>query len=214
LTINEHGRHRVTRLERDGSLTVLAASFEGKRLNSPNDLVYKSDGSLYFTDPPFGLPKFFDDPRKELPYSGVFRWRSDRLQLLTSDLKGPNGIVFSPDERYLYVSNWDPAAKTVTRYRVRPDGSVGKGEVFIDLTRQVPGDEALDGMKADVRGNLYLSAPGGVWIFDANGKHLGTIRAPKPVHNFAWGGDDGRTLYLCARSALYRVQLLIPGVRP
>jgi len=214
LTINEHGRHRVTRLERDGSLTVLAASFEGKRLNSPNDLVYKSDGSLYFTDPPFGLPKFFDDPRKELPYSGVFRWKSDRLQLLTSDLKGPNGIVFSPDERYLYVSNWDPAAKTVTRYRVRPDGSVGKGEVFIDLTRQVPGDEALDGMKADVRGNLYLSAPGGVWIFDANGKHLGTIRAPKPVHNFAWGDDDGRTLYLCARSALYRVQLLIPGVRP
>jgi gluconolactonase len=214
LTINEHGRHRVTRLERDGSLTVLAASFEGKRLNSPNDLVYKSDGSLYFTDPPFGLPKFFDDPRKELPYSGVFRWKSDRLQLLTSDLEGPNGIVFSPDERYLYVSNWDPAAKTVTRYRVRPDGGVGKGEVFIDLTRQVPGDEALDGMKADVKGNLYLSAPGGVWIFDATGKHLGTIRAPKPVHNFAWGGDDGRTLYLCARSALYRVQLLIPGVRP
>jgi len=193
---------------------VLAASFEGKRLNSPNDLVYKSDGSLYFTDPPFGLPRFFDDPRKELPYSGVFRWKSGRLQLLTSDLKGPNGIVFSPDERYLYVSNWDPAAKTVTRYRVRPDGGVGKGEVFIDLTRQVPGDEALDGMKADVKGNLYLSAPGGVWIFDANGKHLGTIRAPKPVHNFAWGGDDGRTLYLCARSALYRVQLLIPGVRP
>lgn len=214
LTINEHGRHRVTRLERDGSLTVLAASFEGKRLNSPNDLVYKSDGSLYFTDPPFGLPKFFDDPRKELPYSGVFRWKSGRLQLLTKDLKGPNGIAFSPDEKYLYVSNWDPAAKTVTRYRVMPDGSVGKGDVFIDLTRQIPGDEALDGMKADVKGNLYLSAPGGVWIFDAAGKHLGTIRAPKPVHNFAWGGEDGRTLYLCARSALYRVQLLIPGIRP
>lgn len=214
LTINEHGRHRVTRLERDGSLTVLAASFEGKRLNSPNDLVYKSDGSLYFTDPPFGLPRFFDDPRKELPYSGVFRWKAGRLQLLTKDLKGPNGIVFSPNEKYLYVSNWDPAAKTVTRYPVKSDGSVGKGEVFIDLTRQIPGDEALDGMKADVEGNLYLSAPGGVWIFDANGKHLGTIRAPKPVHNFAWGGEDGRTLYLCARSALYRVQLLIPGIRP
>lgn len=214
LTINEHGRHRVTRLERDGSLTVLAASFRGRRLNSPNDLVYKSDGSLYFTDPPFGLPRFFDDPRKELPYSGVFRWKSGDLQLLTKDLKGPNGIVFSPDEKYLYVSNWDPAAKTVTRYHVRADGSVDRGEVFIDLTQQIPGDEALDGMKADVRGNLYLSAPGGVWIFDASGKHLGTIRAPKPVHNFAWGDDDGRTLYLCARSALYRVQLLIPGIRP
>jgi gluconolactonase len=214
LTINEHGRHRVARLERDGSLAVLAASFQGKRLNSPNDLVYKSDGSLYFTDPPFGLPEFFDDPRKELSYSGVFRWKSGELQLLTKDLKGPNGIVFSPDEKYLYVSNWDPAAKTVTRYRVQPDGSVDRGEVFIDLTHQIPGDEALDGMKADVKGNLYLSAPGGVWIFDASGKHLGTIRAPKPVHNFAWGDDDGRTLYLCARSALYRVQLLIPGTRP
>ena len=214
LTINEHGRHRVTRLERDGSATVLAESFEGKRLNSPNDLVYKSDGALYFTDPPFGLPKFYDDPRKELPYSGVFRWKAGHLQLLTKDLKGPNGIVFSPDEKYLYVSNWDPAAKTVTRYVVRADGTVDRGEIFIDLTRQVPGDEALDGMKVDMQGNLYLSAPGGIWIFDAKGTHLGTITAPKPVHNFAWGGEDGKTLYLCARSALYRVQLMIPGIRP
>ncbi len=214
LTINEHGRHRVSRLEPDGSLTILADSFEGKRLNSPNDLVYKSDGALYFTDPPFGLPRFFDDPRKELPYSGVFRWKSGQLQLLTRDLKGPNGIVFSPDEKYLYVSNWDSAAKTVTRYHVLADGRLDEGEVFVDLTRQIPGEEALDGMKADVNGNLYLSAPGGVWIFDASGRHLGTIRAPRPVHNFAWGGDDGRTLYLCARSALYRIDLKIPGIRP
>lgn len=214
LTINEHGRHRVTRLERDGSLTVLAQSFEGKRLNSPNDLVYKSDGALYFTDPPFGLPKFYDDPRKELPYSGVFRWKSGRLQLLSKDLKGPNGIVFSPDEKYLYVSNWDPAAKTVTRYPVLGNGTLGRGETFIDLTRLVPGEEALDGMKTDVQGNLYLSAPGGIWIFDSKATHLGTITAPKPVHNFAWGGEDGTTLYLCARSALYRVQLMIPGIRP
>jgi len=214
LTIDEQGRHRVTRLERDGTLTVLADSYEGKRLNSPNDLVYKSDGSLYFTDPPFGLPKFFDDPRKELPYSGVFRWKDGRLQLLTAELKGPNGIVFSPDEKYLYVSNWDPAAKTVTRYPVRPDGTIGRGVILIDLTAQIPGEEALDGMKADIKGNLYLSAPGGVWIFDPSGKHLGTVTAPHPVHNFAWGGKDARTLYLCARSALYRIDLLIPGIRP
>ena len=214
LTIDEQGRHRVTRLERDGTLTVLADSYEGKRLNSPNDLVYKSDGSLYFTDPPFGLPKFFDDPRKELPYSGVFRWKDGRLQLLTAELKGPNGIVFSPDEKYLYVSNWDPVAKTVTRYPVRRDGTIGRGEILIDLTPQIPGEEALDGMKADIKGNLYLSAPGGVWIFDASGKHLGTVTAPHPVHNFAWGGRDGRTLYLCARSALYRIDLLIAGIRP
>jgi len=214
LTINEHGRHRVSRLEEDGRVTVLAASFAGKRLNSPNDLVYRSDGSLYFTDPPFGLPKFYDDPRKELPYSGVYRWNGGKLQLLSKELKGPNGIAFSPDEKFLYVGNWDPAAKTVTRYPVRRDGTIGRGAVFIDLTSQVPGDEALDGIKVDVRGNIYLSAPGGVWIFDATGKHLGTITAPKPVHNFAWGGADGKTLYLCARTALYRVPLLVEGVRP
>lgn len=214
LTINEHGRHRVSRLEPDGTLTVLTAAYRGKRLNSPNDLVYKSDGALYFTDPPFGLPRFFDDPRKELPFSGVFRWKSGRLQLLTAELKGPNGIVFSPDERFLYVSNWDPQAKTVTRYPVRSDGTLGHGETFIDLTQQIPGEEALDGMKVDVQGHLYLSAPGGVWIFAADGKHLGTITAPKPAHNFAWGGDDGRTLYLCALDALYRIDLLVPGVRP
>jgi gluconolactonase len=214
LTINEHGRHRVSRVETDGAVTVLASTFEGKRLNSPNDLVYRSDGSLYFTDPPFGLPKFYDDPRKELAYSGIYRWNTGKLQLISKDLKGPNGIAFSPDERYLYVGNWDPAAKTVTRYAVRRDGSVGRGEVFIDLTQRVPGEEALDGIKVDVRGNLYLSAPGGVWIFNAAGKHLGTITAPKPVHNFAWGGADGKTLYLCARSALYRMPLLVAGVRP
>ncbi len=214
LTLDEHGRHRVSRLEKDGTVTVLASSFQGKRLNSPNDLVYRSDGSVYFTDPPFGLPKFYDDARKELPYSGVFRWNKGHVQLLSKDLKGPNGIAFSPDEKFLYVGNWDPAAKTVTRYPVRRDGSVGRGEVFVDLTQQVPGDEALDGIKIDVRGNLYLSAPGGVWIFNSAGKHLGTITAPRPVHNFAWGGADGKTLYLCARSALYRVPLLVEGVRP
>ena len=219
LTINEHGRHRVTRLETDGRLTVLAASFEGKRLNSPNDLVYRSDGSLYFTDPPFGLPKFYDDPRRELPFSGVYRWSpgigsAGRLSLLTREFKGPNGIAFSPDEKTLYVGNWDPAAKIVKQYHVRADGAVDAGTVFVDLTQEIPGDEALDGIKVDRLGHVYLSAPGGVWIFDARGKHLGTLVAPTPVHNFAWGGADGKTLYLCARSNLYRIPLLVEGVRP
>jgi gluconolactonase len=214
LTINEHGRHRVTRVERDGSLTVLAERYQGKRLNSPNDLVYRSDGTLYFTDPPFGLPKFYGDPRKELRFSGVYRVSRGHLQLLDKSLQGPNGIAFSPDEKFLYVGNWDPQAKIVKRFPVRRDGTVGAAQVFIDLTRQIPGEEALDGIKVDVKGNLYLSAPGGVWIFDSTGKHLGTITAPKPVHNFAWGGADGKTLYLCARSALYRIPLLVQGVRP
>jgi gluconolactonase len=215
LTINEHGRHRVSRIERDGSVTVLATSYQGKRLNSPNDLVYRSDGSVYFTDPPFGLPKFGDDPRKELPFSGVYRWQApSKVTLLTKEFTGPNGIAFSPDEKTLYVGNWDARAKLVKRYRVRRDGSIDAGEVFVDLTQRIPGDEALDGIKVDKLGNVYLSAPGGVWIFDATGKHLGTIVAPTPVHNFAWGGKDGKTLYLCARGNLYRIPLLVEGVRP
>jgi gluconolactonase len=214
LIINEHGRHRLSRLETDGSLTVLVDRYQGKRLNSPNDLVYRSDGAVYFTDPPFGLPKFADDPRKELSFSGVYRLQGDKLTLLTQQFSGPNGIAFSPDEKYLYVGNWDPAAKVVTRFKIKRDGTLDSGSVFVDLTTRIPGDEALDGIKVDREGHVYLSAPGGVWIFDADGKHLGTIRAPKPVHNFAWGGVDGKTLYLCARSALYRIPLLIEGVRP
>ena len=214
LTINEHGRRRVSRLEANGSLTVLAERFAGKRLNSPNDLVYRSDGALYFTDPPFGLPKGFDDPRKELPYSGVYLLKDRGPQLLTKELRGPNGIAFSPDESYLYIGNWDPNAKVVKRYPVKGDGTLGAGTSFIDLTQEVPGDEALDGIKVDTRGDVFLSAPGGVWIFDSNGRHLGTITAPTPVHNFAWGGRDGNELYLCARSNLYRIPLLVTGVRP
>jgi gluconolactonase len=215
LTINEHGRHRVSRIERDGAVVELAASYQGKRLNSPNDLVYRSDGSLYFTDPPFGLPKFGDDPRKELAWSGVYRKApGGKLQLLTREFQGPNGIAFSPDEKTLYVGNWDPAAKVVKRYGVRRDGTLDAGAVFVDLTTRIPGDEALDGIKVDKLGNVYLSAPGGVWIFNSSGKHLGIIVAPTPVHNFAWGGADGKTLYLCARANLYRIPLLVEGVRP
>jgi gluconolactonase len=210
LTINEHGNRRVTRLERDGRLTVLADRFEGKRLNSPNDLVYRSDGALYFTDPPFGLPKFFDDPRKELAFSGIYSLLDGKLQLLSTDLKGPNGIAFSPDEKFLYVTNWDEKRKVVMRYEVQPDGTVSNGRVFFDMT-SAPGEDALDGIKVDQRGNLYVSGPGGLWILSPEGKHLGTVIAPRHPHNFAWGDDDGKTLYLCARSGLYRMRFHIAG---
>jgi gluconolactonase len=213
LTINEHGNRRVTRLEKNGVLTVLADRYEGKRLNSPNDLVYKSDGALYFTDPPFGLPRFQEDPRKELPYTGVFRYAAGRLRLLTTDLTGPNGIAFSPDERHLYVTNWDLKKKVVMRYEVTRDGGLANGWVFFDMT-SAPGDEALDGLKVDQRGNLYVSGPGGLWILSPEAKHLGTIRTPELPANFAWGDEDGRTLYMTARTSLYRVRLGIPGIRP
>jgi gluconolactonase len=213
LTINEHGNHRVSRLEPDGTLTVLADSYGGKRLNSPNDLVYKSDGAIYFTDPPFGLPRFFDDPRKALPFSGVYRSRDGELTLLDASLSGPNGIAFSPDERWLYVGNWDEKRKVVMRYAVLADGTLGGGEVFFDMTA-APGEDAIDGIKVDVAGNLYVSGPGGLWILSPQGKHLGTIKPPRHPHNMAWGDDDGRTLYMTAQDRVYRMRLNIPGVRP
>ena len=213
LTINEHGNRRVTRLEKNGSLTILADRYEGKRLNSPNDLVYKSDGSLYFTDPPFGLPKAFDDPRKETPFSGVYRWSNGHLQLLTTDMTGPNGLAFSPDEKYLYVGNWDEKKKIVMRYDVKPDGTLAHGRVFFDMT-SAPGEDAIDGLKVDRQGNVYVSGPGGLWILSPTGKHLGTIVGPEHPHNFAWGDADGKTLYLTAQTGLYRIRLSIPGTRP
>ena len=213
LTVCQHGERRVIRIEPTGAITVLADRYEGKRLNSPNDLVYRKDGTLYFTDPPFGLPKFFDDPRKELPFSGVYRVRNGQVTLVTKDLTGPNGIAFSPNERFLYVTNWDEKKKVVMRYPVSADGSLGAGSVFFDMTG-APGEEALDGMKVDAEGHLFVSGPGGVWILSAEGKHLGTLKFPELPANMAWGDEDGRMLYLTARTSLYRLRLGVPGIRP
>jgi len=232
LTINQHGNHRVVRDEADGTQTVLADSYQGKRLNSPNDLVYRSDGTLFFTDPPFGLPKFFNDPRKQLPFNGVYSVYKGKLQLVSTDLTGPNGIALSPDEKYLYVGNWprsltgqelrkedEPASeigdkhKAIMRYEVELDGTLKNGQLFFDFTNAA-GEDGLDGIKVDQKGNLYVSAPGGLWVISAEGKHLGTIITPRHVHNMAWGDADGKTLYLCARSGLYRIRLSIPGKRP
>ena len=213
LTINEHGNRRVVRLDRPGNITVLADRYEGKRLNSPNDLVYRSDGTLYFTDPPFGLPKAFDDPRKELPFSGVYMVRDGKVTLLTKELRGPNGIAFSPDERYLYVDNWDLARKVLMRYEVRPDGTLANGTVFHDFTAEAE-PVALDGIKVDQQGNVYVSAPGGIWILSPEGTALGRIEPPEHDANFAWGDEDGRGLYVTASTGLYRIRLSIPGIRP
>ena len=210
LTINEHGNRRVTRLEKNGQLTILADRYQGKRLNSPNDLVYRSDGALYFTDPPFGLPKFFDDPRKELPFSGVYCLINGELKLVSMDLSGPNGLAFSPDEKYLYVDNWDEKSKVILRYDVQPDGILTNKQVFFDATR-VPGEDAWDGLKVDQQGNVYASGPDGLWILSPEGKHLGTILGPEHPHNLAWGGDDRKTLYLAAQTGLYRIAVNIPG---
>jgi gluconolactonase len=172
-------------------------------------LVFRSDGTLYFSDPPFGLPKFFDDPRKQLPYSGVYSLRRGKLRLLTTELTGPNGVAFSPDEKFLYVTNWAEQKKVVMRYDVSRAGALSNGRVFFDMT-SAPGAEALDGIKLDREGNLYVSGPGGLWIIAPDGAHLGTLRAPRLPANFAWG-EDGKTLFLTARSGLYKTRLMIEG---
>ncbi len=213
LTVCQHGERRVIRIEPTGAITVLADRYQGKRLNSPNDLVYRKDGTLYFTDPPFGLPKVFDDPRKELAFSGVYRVKDGQVTLVAKDLTGPNGIAFSPDEKFLYVTNWDEKKKVVMRYPVNADGTLGTGSVFFDMT-SAPGEEALDGMKVDAEGHLFVSGPGGVWVISGEGKHLGTLRFPELPANMAWGDADGRTLYLTARTSVYRLQARRPGHPP
>ena len=213
LTICQHGNRRVIRVEPHGNVTVLADRYSGQRLNSPNDLVYRSDGTLFFTDPPFGLPGVFDDSDKQLPFSGVFAVRDGELTLVTDALEGPNGLAFSPDERYLYVGNWDPERKVVMRYELGSDLDVIDAAVLFDMT-SADGEDAIDGLKVDVDGNVYACGPGGIWVISPAGEHLGTLRLPEAPHNLAWGDGDGRTLYVTALTSVYRIRLQIPGIRP
>jgi gluconolactonase len=213
LTICQHGHRRIIRVESRSKITVLADCYQGQRLNSPYDLVYRSDGSLYFTDPPFGLPQNFDDPRRELPYSGVFRSLEGQITLLTRELAAPSGIAFSPDEQFLYIGNWEPQKKVVMRYPMNEDGTVAPGEVFYDMT-WATGENAVAGLKVDQAGNLYVCGPGGVWILSSEGQVLGMIKGPEIQHNLAWGDQDGRTLFMTAMTGVYRMRLKIPGVRP
>jgi gluconolactonase len=165
---------------------------------------------LFFTDPPFGLPKFHNDSRREQPNFGVYSVRDGTVQLVSADFTGPNGLAFSPDEKFLYVGNWDEKKKVVFRYPVHADATLGKGELFFDLSG-APGKDAIDGVKVDERGHVYVSGPGGLWIISPDGKHLGTLHGPEHPHNMAWGGADRRTLYLTAQTGVYRIRLNIPG---
>jgi len=214
LIINQHGNRRVIRIEQKGPVTILADKVDGKRFNSPNDVVLKSDGAIYFTDPPYGLPGFYNDPEKELDYQGVFMIKDGKTQVVSKDLGGPNGLAFSPDEQYLYVSNWDSRdvhrTKTLWRYEVQRDGSLKNGKIFFDFNF-TEGEEALDGIKVDKEGNLFVSAPGGVWILSNSGKLLGKIVTPERPANMAWGGHDGKTLYMTAHSSIYRIRISTGG---
>jgi gluconolactonase len=211
VTYCQHGDRGVMRLEKDGKRTVLADKYEGKRLNSPNDLVYKSDGSLYFTDPPFGLRKVADDPKKELPFSGVYLLSKGKLTLVNKDFGAPNGIAFSPDEKVLYIN--DSFTKTYWRFDVQPDGTLANKKLLIDASSSKD-DGVPDGMRVDKQGNIYAAGPGGVWVLSPEGKHLGTIKPPENPANLAFGDDDAKTLYFTAVTGLYRIRVNVAGIRP
>ena len=209
LVVCQHGNRRVIRHEKKGPITILSDNYNGQKLNSPNDVVIKSDGTIYFTDPPYGLPKAYNDVKKELDFQGVYRIKNGKTELLSTDLGGPNGIAFSPDERFLYVSNWDIRdihnTKTIWRFPVKADGTLGEGEVFFNMN-QTDDEEALDGLKIDNQGYIFASAPGGVWIISPEGKYLGKIIGPERPANMAWGDADGSTLYLTAHTGLYKIR--------
>ena len=205
----QHTNRRIVRVAKDLNITPYLEKYQGKRFNSPNDLVYTSGGALYFTDPPYGLLKQDDDPAKELKFNGVFRYAGGKLQVVVKDLTRPNGLAFSPDEKTFYVANSDDKNKVWMRYDVAADGTVSNGKVFADVTAEKE-DGNPDGMKVDSQGNVYGSGPGGVWVFSPDGKHLGTIKPPETPANCNWAGD-GKTLYITARTGVYRIQLAIAG---
>jgi gluconolactonase len=207
-----HGDRVVRRIEKDGKRTVLADKYMGKRLNSPNDLDYHANGDLYFTDPPYGLPKRYDDPARELDWCGVYRLSPDgKLTLLTKEMTRPNGIAFSPDQKTLYVANSDPELAIWKTFPVKEDGTLGAGKVFYDATKWVPDRPGLpDGLKVDQNGNVWATGPGGVLVFSPEGKLLGRLDTGEKTANCAFG-DDGSTLYITADMYLCKVKTLAKG---
>lgn len=208
LIVCEQGNRRISRTEKDGTIVSVVERYNGRRLSSPNDVVVKSDGSIYFTDPAIGLDYVGE---QDLPYQGVFRVSPDgRLSLLIDDFAFPNGIAFSPDEKTLYVD--DSVREHIRAFEVRADGTLANGRLFAPLNSR--GTGAADGMKVDVEGNVYCSGPAAIEVFDPSGKPLGTIKLPEPPANLAWGDTDGKGLFSTARRGLYRIRLNIQGARP
>ena len=206
----EHANRRVSRTTADGQVLTIVSHYQGKRLNSPNDVVVKSDGSLYFTDPPYGLSAAYGvESEKELDFQGVYRLspNGDTLTLLVDDFDRPNGICFSPDESILYIN--DTERMHVRAFDVQPDGTIANGRVF----GEEEGDTGKpDGMKADIHGNVYLTGPDGIWVFAPDGTHLGIILVPERSANLAWGGDDWKSLFITASTSVYRVECKASGV--
>ncbi|HEY1379122.1 MAG TPA: SMP-30/gluconolactonase/LRE family protein [Gemmataceae bacterium] len=213
LLLCQHGDRRVVRQEKDGKLTVLADRYQGKRFNSPNDLCVRSNGDIYFTDPPYGLPKQMDDPAKELDFQGVYRVSAQGgVTLLTKEMSRPNGIALSPDEKTLYVNNSDGAKPVVMAFELKPDGTLGAGRVFFDAAplNKAGKRGAPDGLKVDRQGNIFTTGPAGVLVLTPDGTHLGTVETGEPTANCNWG-DDGSTLYITANKYLCRIRTVTKG---
>ena len=208
----QHSLRRIARVDDKLHVTNFLDKWDGKRFNSPNDLVFAQDGSLWFTDPPFGLDKKAADPAKEIPFSGVFRYTHGKVTPVIKDLTNPNGLGFSPDGKEFYVSNTGPKF-FVNRYDVGADGKLGPPTTFISYP-DTPATEPPDGLKLDSAGNLWTTGPGGIRIISPQGKVLGQIKLPEVAANLAWGGDDGKTLYITASTGIYRVTALIQGELP
>lgn len=210
LVFCQHGNRSISRIEQDGSRTLLVDKYQGKRLNSPNDLVFKSNGDLYFTDPPFGLPKTYDDPKKELPFQGVYRLTSNgKLTLLTTEVKAPNGIAFSPDEKKLYVA--DSGRGMWFAFDVKSDGTISAGKILFDFNEQSKGRMGVaDSLKVDIHGNIFAAAPGGILVLAPDGTLLGQFDLGTATGNCAWG-EDGSTLFITSNSILYRIRLSTKG---
>src|SRR5688500_14701419 len=212
LVMCQHGDRRVAKWV-DGKFVTLADRYAGKRLNSPNDLALRSNGDVYFTDPPYGLPKHTEDPGRELDFQGVYRLDGKgEVTLLTRELNRPNGLAFSPDEKTLYVANSEREKAILMAFPVRPDGSLGTGKVFFDVTaavsKQKPG--VPDGLKVSADGTVWATGPGGVLVYSSQGKHLGTLATGVATANLAFG-DDGSTLYITADKNLVRVRTKVRG---
>ena len=207
----QQGGRKLVRITSDLKLAPFLDRFEGKKFNSPNDLVFARDGSLWFTDPPYGLKDGDKDPLKELQHNSVYRYDGHKLVAVVNDLKLPNGIGFSPDGKTLYVSNSGPNM-CVMQYRVLPDGTVSEGKLLIDYPKP-EGRGVPDGLKVDAAGNVWSTGPGGIRIITPQGKVLGQIKLPETAANIAWG-DDGKTAYITAQTSVYRVRTLVGGEMP
>jgi len=200
----------IDRIEKDGKRTVLADRYEGKRFGGTNDLVVKKDGAIYFTDGFGGLRGRDKDPQKELDFAGIFMWKDGKVTLAIKDIPTPNGLAFSPDEKYLYANG--SQNRYLRRYGVQADDTLTNSQMLIDMNSD-PAPGITDGLKVDTKGNIYESGPGGIWVLSPDGKHLGTIRTPEFVANVAFGGPDNKTLYIAARTSIYRVRVKTPGIR-